>query len=707
MARNFRTLRLPLLAATFGAALLGLTDAATAGGTETHRASDFDDFDSGEVEGTAIEGNGRITRGFVHARSSVPDTDTAFSCYADSKGAVIGGSKGARLYTVKAQKGRTAGGEPKGPEVKELAKLDGAVVSAITRLSGGDLLAATLPGGQIYRVSAKGKVSEFAKLDVEAIWAMQVHKSRVLVATGPKGELFSLSLDGKDSKVILDTDEKHLLSLLTIQDEIVVGTAPGARLFQVTGKQEGELLHDFSGDEVRALAVAGDQLFAAVNDFESRSVGTLQSLSKSLSRASLGAKAPVSSNDLDTGSPKATASLWRVDLGKRLDLGRASEAAWDRWLKRSKQYFTDLAPSGLGVLVSASHEGKVYRVLSLRDRSAVADLEERKATGLCALPKGGPTFAIAGDGAAVYALEAATAKTAKYRSEVFDASQPAEYGALRILGRGKFSVRARTGPGEDPDERWTSWRPVKLQKDGPGWRAALGVTKRRYLQLEFTLESADAEIRDFEVFYAAENLAPLLTSVRVEPPEFDFDDDDEPDATSKIKWKADARDDDDLQYALRMRPEGSEGQWIPLNDGDTTTKKNYELELEGVPDGIYEVSVEVSDSPSNGSGRALTDELLSEPFVVDKTRPGLGKVTVKNGRVTGTATDKGSWVHDVALSVDGGSFEAASPADGIFDGSKEGFEAKLPDLTPGKHRVVVRVRDAHGNFVTRAIIVDR
>ena len=126
-----------------------------------------------------------------------------------------------------------------------------------------------------------------------------------------------------------------------------------------------------------------------------------------------------------------------------------------------------------------------------------------------------------------------------------------------------------------------------------------------------------------------------------------------------------------------------------------------------IPDGIYEVEVQVSDSPSNGSGRALTDELRSEPFVVDKTRPALGKVTIKNGRVSGSASDQGSWVHDVSFSVDGGSFEAASATDGIFDSNKESFEGKLPELDRGKHRLVVRVRDAHGNFVTRALVIDR
>jgi ligand-binding sensor domain-containing protein len=78
------------------------------------------------------------------------------------------------------------------PKVEQRVALKGAVVSAMAQLPGGDLLAATLPGGVIYRVDAKGKISNFAELKVEQIWAIVPHQGRLLVGTGPKGELLSL-----------------------------------------------------------------------------------------------------------------------------------------------------------------------------------------------------------------------------------------------------------------------------------------------------------------------------------------------------------------------------------------------------------------------------------------------------------------------------------------------------------------------------------
>ena len=113
-----------------------------------------------------------------------------------------------------------------------------------------------------------------------------------------------------------------------------------------------------------------------------------------------------------------------------------------------------------------------------------------------------------------------------------------------------------------------------------------------------------------------------------------------------------------------------------------------------------------SDEPSNGAGAAASDVLISEPFVIDRTRPTLEAVSASGGRITGVAKDRGSYVHDVAFAIDGGEFRAASASDGLFDSSTEKFELVLPgDLGPGVHRVVVRARDARGNLDTFALKV--
>jgi sugar lactone lactonase YvrE len=676
--------------------LLGLPQIAAAGGTQTIEIKDFDDFDEGEAEGAAIEGLGKITVGYATERAEIKAM-SAFTCLADGKEAWVGTADAATVQRVKIDK--------KGvPQVEELAALDGVVVSAMAKLPSGELVAATLPGGKIVRIDKKGKVSDFATLQVEQIWAMTMHPGRLLVATGPKGELYSLDGKGGDAKVILDVAEKNILSLLTVDGEVLAGTSGKAKLYQVTKEVEGRLIHDFKGDELRSMVVTGRNLVVAINAFEESSVSSLQSLGKQLNRSSLTGKGPASTSSSGS-APKATASLHRVDLGKQRDISRASEAAWETWLTKKSQYFTQVvAIDARGtVLVSSSKGGKIYRVRTQRQLATVADLEERQATGLCRLDKG-RILATAGDGGAVYRLQSAPAAKASYTSEVFDAKQPADFGSVRVRGSEKgLTIQLRTGPTDEPDARWSQWSTVKLSKRGDGLRGNASVARHRFVQMRALLGSSGAELRDFALFYSPENLAPLVTAVNVDGPEFDVDDDDEPDAEATIKWKVDARDEDDLHYEVKIRAEGSRGKWIRLSE-DPTSKKELDFDLSTVPDGVYEVSVIASDEPSNGSARARTDSLTSDPFTIDRTRPSIASAKVEGSRVVGSARDQGSYIHDVSFSVDGGPFRAASASDGMFDGFDEQFEFKLPtDLRGGPHRLVVRVRDAHGNLVTKAL----
>lgn len=696
---TFNRLTARIVASIAGVALLGIEPGvAHAGGTKTFEATDFDDLDEGEVEGAAIEASGKVTVGYDATREEVTGSKSVFTCLDGKKDVLVGTADDASIQRV------TFKGKKGSVKLEKVADLDGVVVSAMTRLPNGTLLAATLPGGKIHKVGKKGKVETFAEIDVDQIWAMTPHKGRLLVGTGPKGELWSIGLDGKDPKVVLDTADKDIMSLLVVGNDLVAGTSPKAKLYQVTDELEGRLLHDFAGDEIRAMSLTDDGLLLAVNDFEDRSISSLQNLTKTLNRSSLSGKGS-SSTSSEASAPKADAKLYHVDLGPKLDLARASEAPWEVWLEKDKQYFTDL----LGVdrsgtaLVSSSQAGKIYRVRGRRDVATVGDLEERQATSLCRA-NGNRILATAADGAAVYRLQTAPASKGVYLSEILDAKQPADFGAVVLRGDGDLTLRVRSGPSDEPDERWTEWSKISLTRRGDGLRGGIKLPQRRFLQLEVSLGNADTELRGFQVFYAPENLAPLLTSIDVDPPKFDIDDDDEPESEATIKWKVDARDDDDLVYDVRIRPRGSNtDEWIVLTDDGPVSKKELDFDLATIPDGVYEIEVSASDEPTNGSGKARTDELKSAPFVVDRTRPTIKGTKVSGTKVTGTATDSGSYVHDVSYSVDAGPFRVASPADGLFDEADEAFEIQLPKLEKGRHRLVLRARDAHGNIRTIAL----
>lgn len=692
------------LATVASLASLAVLDVAHAGGTKERVVSGYDELDEGEAKGVAVEGRGALTIGYDDARAEVAGVRSVFSCTRQGGRILLGTADKATVQAAR------FGPKGKAPTVEKIAELEGVVVSALAGLPNGDVVAATLPGGKLVRIDGKGKVTPFAELPVEQIWALLVHDGKLWVGTGPKGELFTVGLDGKDPKVVLDSEETHLLSLLAIDGKVVVGTSPKALVLQMDGdKLEGLLVHDFEGDEVRRMVRTATGLAVIVNDFAAQDVNSLSNLTQQLDRASLGLDAPTNQS-VSGSSPKGTARLVHVDLvgdGKKVDLTRAVEATWETWLEKDKQYFTDLVvlSDRSTMLVAGSDGAKVHRVKGRRDVATVSDLEERITTGLCA-GDDGRVLATTGDGAAVHDLRTLPASEPKWQSDVYDAKQPANYGAVWVRGTGVITLRVRSGPNEEPDKRWTDWKTIKLERNGAVLRGALDTAKRRFVQIELGLGSNDAEVRSFGFFYAPENLAPKIKSVDFEAPSFDADDKDEPDDPAKLKWVADALDGDDLTYDVRIRATGGKAPWIPLTRTEPTTKKELEVELSTLPDGVYEAEVVVSDEPANGTGRARTDSLASSPFVVDRTRPSLSGVSVKGRTVTGTASDATSRVHDVAIAVDDGPFRPASPTDGMFDGDREPFEAKLPEtLDKGVHRLVVRARDAHGNLVSEAVLV--
>ncbi len=704
MALNSRTTR--SLSTTTTVALSALTAAlvtiatpvpAVAGGTHTITIREFDEFDEGEAVGAAIEGYGKVTVGYAKQRGDI-HAASVFSCLQDGDSAWVGTADSATVQRVTFDK--------KGfPTATELARLQGVVVTAMAKLPGGDLVAATLPGGTLVRIDRKGAVHDFAELKVQQIWALLPHEGRLLVATGPKGELYSLDMQGGDIKIILDVPEKNILSLLTVDGSILAGTSSKARLYRVSDTPSGHLLHAFKGDELRSMAVSGQNLIVAVNDFERRSVSSLQSVTKQLNRSSLTGTGPKNTSSA-AQLPKASASLYRMDLGKKRDLERASEATWDRWLLKKKQYFTKVVAIDTHgtVLVSSSRAGKIYRVRGHRDVATVADLEERQATSLCVL-KQGRILATAGDGAAIYRLQSGPASQATYTSEVFDLSQPAALGAVAVHGHGALHLTARSGPTDEPDTRWSAWNEVSLHPRRNALRGTITTPHHRYVQVKVGLEDRDSELRELSFYYAPENLAPRITEVNIDEPKFDLDDAEEPSHTSKVKWKADARDDDDLLYEVALRAEGEPGLGLPLSD-EPTRKKEIVLDRSTVPDGVYEVTVTASDEPSNGSALARTDRLTSDPFTIDQTRPTITKARIEGSRVLGEAVDSRSRIHDVAYSIDGGPFRSASASDGLFDSSTERFQFILPDdLRRGGHRLVIRARDSHGNLVTTALAV--
>lgn len=681
--------RLTLLSTSFVATFAMLCPAsALAGGTKLRNIKTFGELSKGETKNAIIAPKGTVIVGYTDQSADIPGTELVLSCQSAGSKAYAATGMPAAVYEVSQGKGT--------PTFRELSKLPGVAVTAVAKDNKGRVFAATLPGSKIYQIAKGKKPKVFADLKAGRIWDLQMHRGRLYAATGPEGRVFSISASGK-ATLVLDTEAVDVLTLLSLPDALLAGTANQARIYQVTDKKEGLLLREFDGKEVRALRSKGNQIYATVNAFESRGLGGLGKMVQKVNESSVTGAAPIR-DQLKEESRKASGTLYRMTLQGPAKASSMAESAWESLFEKDDQYFTDLAvvEGGKAAMVTSSQEGKVYRVRGFAQPTLIADFDQQQASAICQLSSGAMMAFTAGP-ASVHRLAAAQAKSATYLTEPLDAGLPAQYGMLRLRGKDKLSVRTRSGPSEEIDGRWTPWRTVALKQDGIFRAGSINAKRMRFLQVEVRLDSVTASLDTLEFFYRPFNLAPAMKEITIAAPKFDAESDEAPETMQEVKWSADARDDDDLHFDLAIRPVQSRSGWTPLNRGEPVTEETFELNTQSFPDGLYELSVTASDEPSNGSAQAKKERRVSEPFLIDKARPGFSQVKRKGMRITGNAIDKLSRIRDVSYQIDNRGYRLASPVDGLYDEHQEAFEIELPAQTPANARILIRTRDEQGN----------
>jgi hypothetical protein len=179
-----------------------------------------------------------------------------------------------------------------------------------------------------------------------------------------------------------------------------------------------------------------------------------------------------------------------------------------------------------------------------------------------------------------------------------------------------------------------------------------------------------------------------------------------------IQWQAVDPDGDALRYDVYFHGRG-EPNWIPL-DKDLS-QNQYAWDTSTVADGWYEIRVVASDRAENPAETALEASKISDPILVDNTAPVVDKIEVQ-GRAGGevevkfAAHDATSRLADAAYTIDSATdWHPIVPTDGIFDGRAKEFRFTLHKLSPGPHRVAVRVSDEAQNIghAAQALIVDK
>ncbi len=679
-----RTAFRSLLVAAVSAPLL-----AAAAPSKSFRITSYKELDEGEAKSVLLSSLGDASPGLGTTRLEVSEASVYCSALAPDGTIYLGTGDQGAVYRYR------------GGKLEKHAKLDSLMVATLAVGADGTIYAGTVGSGKVFAIDAKGASRELVTLEADHVWTLAVDdKARTLyAATGASGKLFAVDLATSKAKLVYDFADKHLMSLLRAEDgSLFVGSSEQAlvwRLWPGTTPLRVETVHDFEGDEVRAIYRADKSLYVAVNEFTKS--GGSSSLpvppptkgGTKISAGGTSAQAAAATPSMVQRDRKGKGAVYRID-----DDGRTEQL-----LSTSDGYFTSLTGGPGGVYATSGANGKVYLLKPDRSVQTAIDVPERQALTL--LFAKDEAVLGTGDAAALYRVSTSP-KDPTYTTKVFDAQYAARWGQLRSTGRGALRIETRSGNATKPDKTWSAWTAL-----GPATKLAHGSTAKiaspsaRYVQARVVFGSKDAVLSDLTLFYAPQNQRPRVVEVTlseearkplgVKPGR--------PHSTTlKLKWKVENPDDDELVYRLQVREE-NEATWKPLGGPDPLTKNEYEWNTESVADGHYLVQVTASDERANGEDETLTSVQTSDPILVDNKKPELSGVTIKYPQVTGTARDSFSPLTELSYSLDGGDWQPVAAKDGVFDDTTEEFSFKLKaGLARGTHTVAVRAVDSADNI---------
>jgi hypothetical protein len=646
-------LEVTAVSAALTAALTLFATRAGAVTTEAFVLDDAADFAGGELDGAAIESTGRVVPGVTLERLGLPGAATAYSMARGADGTVyVGTGNEGKVYAVR------------GGRAELHAETGQLLVSSLAVGAGGVLYAGTLPEGRIFAIESRGTVRELARPEgAEHVFALLWDGTRLFAGTGPTARVYAITPEG-DASIYYDGGPGHVMSLARGEDgSLFAGTDGRALLLRLRGAGQAEVVHDFPGNEVTAVAIRDGILAVAANEFPEPAAGATR-----------------------------TPTAGKVGKGRLFRVARDGDA--ELLAERDDGHFTAVQIDQDGSFLAATGEGgRVVRASPDHAQAVLVDVEERQILAMDLL--GSPGVLVTGDGAAVYRVAARNAREGTWTSKALDARFVARFGRIAFRGEGPIEISTRSGNSETADATWSEWS-APLRSAGP-----IRSPAARFLQIRAKV-GRGASLRAITAYYLPRNQRAVVTAVGLKSgaarqggrPGA-------PSSQYELEWQVANPDGDPLRYTVRFRNEAGGPFRELVGDDDALTEARYRWDTSSVADGFYVVEVTASDAGANAAVLALEHSARSEPILVDNHPPVLDGLRVRAGRVEGRAIDGLGPVARLELAIDGGPFREALPSDHLLDTREERFAIPLPSsLGPGEHIVAVRATDAAGNAVT-------
>jgi hypothetical protein len=678
---------------------------AEAGRTRSFRIEGPDAFRKGRMNGVTIDDDGRVGPGPA-AHVLAPNAGAqVWSLIRDRQGDLLAatGSDGS-VYRI---------------EGKNVKRIEGSFeyeVFTVVEGKGGRTFVAGAPNATISEILPDGTVRTFFDTPEKVVWCLVTDPGGSLYAgTGERGAIYHISPDGT-AKLLYTAEDMHVTALSWSKDgKLIAGTSGRGLLLEVDpASGAARVLFEAPVPEIPRVAVApsGEIYFAA-------------------------AGVPEAPPKKKEAPPSDAAEEEPPVEGSRIFVRKVDGTVRELWQSPDETvHALVLDPDG-NLLVGTGSQAGLYRLTPAGKETLLWRPEEGQI--LAILAQESTIFVGTGNPGRVYALGPEREGEAWVRPEPLDATSVASWGHAiweTLPGSGRWEIVTRSGHTQDPDSSWSGWSAPMKDPEG----TAVASPPARFLQCEARFIAAGdgppSMLRRIWLPYNAPNQPPRIGQIRLsgvapsgarDPKDVggytqdlggglrvqfqrsqdasaSADDAEGPPAwvrdVRSLSWDATDPDGDNLRAGLGIRRVG-EASFRTLTRNLASSA--YAVDTSTLPDGQYEVRLNVTDAPSNAPGEALTDEKIGGPFRVDHRAPAfVGLTARKNDAHTllteGKVDDDGSPIVRLEVSWDGKPWRPASSVDGFLDSRTESFRIEIPldDDDEGRW-VAVRASDAAGN----------
>lgn len=712
--------------------------------TQSSRA----DFERGTFKASAVNSGGEVR--MTPQLSLVAETDEQFVwCVASGKDAVYAGTgNGGRILRIAEDGAATTFWDS-----------EESAIHALVRDSSGNLYAGSSPNGAIYRITPEGKATELFSMRGDRtepaspgrfVLALALDPAGALYASiGPEGELYRIPAAGGAARRLATLPGAAITSLLVNDGMLYLGCAVEGSIYRLNLKEAEaapEVLCTTGQKAVTGLCAApGGILYAAtapagrIYRIDPRGKADIY---YDHGRSGLMGLLIDKAGNLYTGSGDA---LLRIESDGSATLLRDER----------KAQFTCLTwtPDGR-ITAGSSNVGALYRLASARNgtfESTVHDAGLPARWGrirfTATLPPGGvlKVQTRSGNVPQPDSTWSGWANLTTIETSQYVSSPPARYLQYRV------ELQADSG---SPALRELTVYYLPLNR-APRLTLAVphgGEIWNGTQSLKWSAADPDSDTLTYELTYssdggrtwkpvgaagkdsapaapAAKPQAAMTREQRAEEALEQYRQHLEKDAGSSSDEKAAslARARALVQEYLKENPEedekpeadsppapaagGAASSGSPSRPPGVTRSATMSWDTSKVPDGIYRIKIRVTDAASN-PGEELTDEKITEPFIVTNTAPevflltrgaapdGDGKVTL-SGFSLGRVSLKGAQYR-----VAGGDWFGIRSDDGLWDGSLENFRFTVQLPARGKQKIEVKVVDFAGNVASASAEIE-